>query len=736
MILTAPRPSEEVPVISRFIASLFRSRAGATRPADNALFEGLEQRLALYADPFLADLPELSAMKNTNDTVVRFQTNHGIIDIEIYDRGGPPARVTAQNFLTYVTSGRYDNTFFHRSISNFVLQGGGFVDDPTSSPQYSAVTTDPAIVNEYSNDRKNLVRTIAMAKLGGQPNSATSQFFFNLVDNPDLDTQNGGFTVFGKVIKGWDIVETIAGFQTRDLNTFLGGDAFGQVPLSNANDNTSLIRIIDAEIIKPADQLAFYTQTIYFPEGFRSGRIVSTVNLVNEDANASALYQVIVRYETKTRDTVISTGTLVPGAHLELPISKAGTPSLNLVKAGAPFAYIIRSTAKVGATLIHKDFGATASESFFQAEPFDAEALKSWSFAGAQKSPGVFTYFVWENLTGSVATVTINFYAADGSTVLLTKTTQPYRRGGIDLSQITNLANGLVTARITSTQPIVASMSLYRAAPARATIELGVPKGGNTQGILPGAIIASTGQAVITAMRTSDSIASSVTIDFQFILSDGSVLSNNGTLTLPSGTRSRRWDLSTLNAALPADEAFTIRYKVRSATEPLAVSYYSLGAGGDAVAEAFQTFSSQELLFAGGFTDPTDTGREIISIVNPYTSGTVVANYRLRFHFADGTSDEIIIPPGGSGSLTQNRRLDISVRDLPEVMARITSDAKFRTYSITLSTTLLVGGREEDGAIFASLTRIDPANGTVAIGPTLRAGSAVFFANDAIFTPA
>lgn len=70
-------------------------------------------------------MPSLSAMKNTNDTVVRFQTTQGFIDIELYDKGGPPAAVTAANFLNYVNSGRYDNTFFHRMISGFVLQGGG-----------------------------------------------------------------------------------------------------------------------------------------------------------------------------------------------------------------------------------------------------------------------------------------------------------------------------------------------------------------------------------------------------------------------------------------------------------------------------------------------------------------------------------------------------------------------------------------------------------------------------------
>src|SRR4029077_295921 len=120
-------------------------------------------------------------------------------------------------------------------------------------------------------------------KLGSDPNSATSQLFFNLVDNgPNLDTQNGGFTVFRRVIQGWDVVTAIAAFSTRNLNSFLGCDAFDSVPISGPN-NTDLIRIIDAEVIKPADQVSFYTSSVAFPDGYRSGRITSTVEMTNLD---------------------------------------------------------------------------------------------------------------------------------------------------------------------------------------------------------------------------------------------------------------------------------------------------------------------------------------------------------------------------------------------------------------------------------------------------------------------
>lgn len=126
-------------------------------------------------------------------TIVRVETNMGTFDVNLYDRGTP---ATVANFLAYVTAGRFTNTLVHRSVANFVVQGGGYRYDGTS---YIPVTQNAAVTNEpeYSNVRG----TIAMAKLGGNPNSATSQWFVNTGNNSaNLDLQNGGFTVFGQVI--------------------------------------------------------------------------------------------------------------------------------------------------------------------------------------------------------------------------------------------------------------------------------------------------------------------------------------------------------------------------------------------------------------------------------------------------------------------------------------------------------------------------------------------------------
>ncbi|MBH0029920.1 peptidylprolyl isomerase [Pseudoalteromonas sp. SWYJZ98] len=124
-------------------------------------------------------------------TVVEMNTSQGVIEINLFDQQTPK---TVANFLSYVQDDSYNETVIHRSVSNFVIQGGGF----TFSDSLDAITTKPAVENEpvFS----NVKGTIAMAKLSGDANSATSQWFFNITDNSTaLDTQNGGFTVFGQI---------------------------------------------------------------------------------------------------------------------------------------------------------------------------------------------------------------------------------------------------------------------------------------------------------------------------------------------------------------------------------------------------------------------------------------------------------------------------------------------------------------------------------------------------------
>lgn len=151
--------------------------------------------------------PGISQAANTDKPEVRLETNYGDIVVQLEPRKAP---ITTANFIQYVKSGHYDNTIFHRVIKDFMIQGGGMTSDMKEKH------TQAPIKNEANNGLKNRKYTIAMARTS-EPNSATSQFFINTKDNTFLDFKgpsNWGYAVFGKVIKGQEIVDKIEASKT------------------------------------------------------------------------------------------------------------------------------------------------------------------------------------------------------------------------------------------------------------------------------------------------------------------------------------------------------------------------------------------------------------------------------------------------------------------------------------------------------------------------------------------
>jgi len=149
-------------------------------------------------------LPALAA-----DPRVELKTNRGTIVLELYPDKAPK---TVANFLQYVKEGQYTGTVFHRVIDGFMIQGGGFDKDLRQKP------TRAPVENEAGNGLKNEVGTIAMARTP-DPHSASAQFFINLKNNDFLNfreptPQGYGYTVFGKVVAGMDVVEKIAKLPT------------------------------------------------------------------------------------------------------------------------------------------------------------------------------------------------------------------------------------------------------------------------------------------------------------------------------------------------------------------------------------------------------------------------------------------------------------------------------------------------------------------------------------------
>ena len=173
----------------------------------------------------------LAAPYAASATTVRLTTALGAIDLILYDTTAPR---TVANFLAYVASDAYRNSFIHRSVPGFLIQGGGFVwDDATAS--VLGVASKGNLANEFSLARSNRRGTIAMAKLAGDPDSATSQWFINLADNgANLDFQNGGFTVFGEVsAASMAVVDAIAA-----LPRVNAGSPFDALPVVGAVGGT------------------------------------------------------------------------------------------------------------------------------------------------------------------------------------------------------------------------------------------------------------------------------------------------------------------------------------------------------------------------------------------------------------------------------------------------------------------------------------------------------------------
>jgi peptidyl-prolyl cis-trans isomerase A (cyclophilin A) len=187
----------------------------------------------------------------------------GVIDVLLFDQTELGAPETVTNFINYVEDNDYVNSFIHRSVPGFIIQGGGFT---VSEVAIDEVPADPAVVNEFSPRRSNTRGTIAMAKLGNNPNSATNQWFFNLANNTEnLDNQNGGFTVFGEAIGEDDlaVIDAIAGLPVFDGTQSLNVPAFTDLPLifedpqNPAIDGVDNFVVLNSVTIRQEKELEF-----------------------------------------------------------------------------------------------------------------------------------------------------------------------------------------------------------------------------------------------------------------------------------------------------------------------------------------------------------------------------------------------------------------------------------------------------------------------------------------------
>ena len=191
-------------------------------------------------------------------TVVEVRTSLGNIQINLFDEVTPQ---NVDNFLGYVNAGAYQNNVVHRSVPGFIVQMGGFEYANSFPPE--AISTGAGVTNEP--ELSNLRGTIAMAKLSGDPNSATSQFFINLSNNAsNLDVQNSGFTVIGQVIgNGMEVADAIA-----TLTRFNYGGVFTDLPLRDfsAADATNGVEPTDDNLVVISDVVVIDAAAVTNPD--------------------------------------------------------------------------------------------------------------------------------------------------------------------------------------------------------------------------------------------------------------------------------------------------------------------------------------------------------------------------------------------------------------------------------------------------------------------------------------
>lgn len=238
------------------------------------------------------DLGNLIDPAGSYHTMVTFHTNfdsnpnvdgiQGDITFELFDDTAP---LTVQNFLSYVNNvsktGDYTGTFFERLATNFVLQGGSF------NTNFTAVKTGLNVHNEVG--AQNLAGTVALAKIPGDPNGGSAGFFINLADNPDLDTQNGGFTVFARVSAGMDVVNAIAALATVNLTPGNANSGFTTVPTQHGYVADPDSNAATPPPIPTADQLIAITGVEVLPPTHgNSPGVTYTATITDANSNVTS----------------------------------------------------------------------------------------------------------------------------------------------------------------------------------------------------------------------------------------------------------------------------------------------------------------------------------------------------------------------------------------------------------------------------------------------------------------
>lgn len=646
----------------------FESRGGVE------LWDALEPRVQLSGAPF----PTLGMLEDPSNTVVRVDTRYGSLDLELFDS---EVSASVASFLGLLKGGEYAQTFFHRVEPGARLQGGldRFDNDDGLSERQGLVDIDAATA------RDNTERTIALPLT--EAARSTGELIVNLADNTP---SNSSFVVIGRVIQGWDVVQQIVGLPAEDLSGFFPGSPVGanltQVPVTESAPalvtEDLLVIITDVQIIKPAGG-GFYTQRVFYPEGYSWERTYEAIDLLNPGED-EAQYQILVRYETGPRDQVVAAGALAPGARRTVVVAPGFGAASGIVRNNEPYAYEVWSSLPLAAGFRHKDFKIGVGESFFRPASLpDAAAMREWTFNQAALGFGESEAFItWQEPEGNEVQITATFYFTDAEPIEQVFTLEPHRRGGLRVREIEGLPEGaeFVGMRLTADNPIVAAITRYdqtSSGPGEGdeggVTALGTPGGGSIEGAAPGAR-----RGGIEPLSILNTGATDAEVTFTVIPEGGTqpivrvVNAPAGRLLILTGDD---------NPAKQAGNAqfFVVRY---SSAQPVTVSFISSAFRGTGT--GFSTWAARETHFADAraFTAPRGApfGQHSLSIYNGRALDT--ATVRIVFRFNSGpsfTSEPIVLAPGQS----VHRRINEYASDIAQLQGGLGGVVR-RPYSVSV----------------------------------------------------
>lgn len=747
------------------------------------LFDNLEQRIVLSAIDNLPTLADLETGTEQSNPVVVLETTFGDIFLELFQEDAPN---TVANFLEYVERGLYGESFFHRlaggNSNPFALQGGGFAFDADGEIDFIFDEDLGTVNSEFG--RANEARTIAMALSGGDTDSASSQFFINLIDNASggaqLDQQ--GFTVFGRVITAasWNTVQAIVALGASDFSTdpsvatsltdrfdeplfresngditftdtgtpVTGVGAFSDLitlPTQDGDlDPNEVIEIENAQIVKPIDSEAFYTQQVAYPEGYASFSSREVLRLNNTNASDVDV-QVIIRYEEGLRDEVVFSGTIPADEARQIVLHDAFDPNTDsLVRMATPYAVEVLTASEesvpvpVTAAVQRFDFGNGAGESFFNITDETARS-DNWSFAAVPGSPGARAFVTFQNTGGSDQNVTVRVVGLPGGEVTEDFILGAYRRGGIDISSLPGAADldpGSEVAVQVFTQSgdrvLVAAASGFgifdtdtngTGAPSPspapgvdqfATATLGVPSLSRVNTIAA-TFLPENGVTELSLFNPTNAIQ---IVQIQ-VATDGTPFTAIPAQILSPGEREVLDLNSFLESTVGTDTPFTLTY--RSSAGLGAVGHITITADDgpglrDVYASAVQNAAATELHFADSFFgQPTTDYLELLSIYNPYADQDL--RYFVQYRFSDG---EVIST--APTDIAASTRADIALDSVTDVASKIGGDDEFRVIGISVFG-LGPTGDDDPFELVAALHRIDSRTGVLSqilsTGPTL-----------------